>query len=202
MFVNSLGGVESIVFNGEQTSKNAIEFYSGQWEDGEYEYDNDPKTVYKQSTGYIANKRLEAQVDEFINSTKRYYVINGQIRRISLNRASVDKKPDTPNIFDFEFIISDATRYQNLNRDFSDLGEFFFSHELIPPLTDTLASLPTASFDEALCLAVRFPTEDFWRKMSLNALMQNVSANANSHGFVNEDWVEANFYNKTFADLR
>jgi hypothetical protein len=180
VWANTLGGWDTVSFNGASEHDRKLEHQVAQGGDGSFtEYQVNKNSGTKQSTGYLT-LRESLWLEDFFYSKKRYVILgDGSVSPIVLTDSKVVSS-SVEDMFDFEFTYRLATENQllNLDRTYGPLpvpeapGDFF--------LAELLSGLTSAQFSDSLLLAVQSPFARGWQKLTiaqlLSAYRSNISA--------------------------
>ena len=173
IWVNTLGGIDSVSFNGFCEHDRKLEHILSELYDNTLqEYQTDKKAEIKQSTGYLT--LLQSRwIEDLFYSKKRYKVLpDGSVKAIVIVSSKVVNSTED-DVFDFEF----SYRYSldslllNLDRTLDDLPapeglSAFFLNEL-------LSGLSSALYQGNLNLAVQSPFQEGWQRISFNELWES-----------------------------
>lgn len=125
VFKNSLGGFDSICFSGSVTdivSQEPIRFIN----DGiESELDLNHKTIREINTGPIVSTSQRLWFDDFIKSTQKYVVDEGELKPISVDIEDVQYARYALNSYSFKYWLGEQWDFINIGRE--TLPEFNYT---------------------------------------------------------------------------
>lgn len=174
VFANSLGGLDTIRFNGTLSKTNESIASSALFGEDTLEYDIDINNSYSKNSGYFATERHQLWAEEFINSIRRYHISNGSIKQVFVKKSEVKSTAGDLNAFTFTFAYTRQTKLLNLPRaealpdvlEFVDpAGNLFF-------LAPRLVEYPRAILDSSYLFLVQSPYESKFRVASASDFMQ------------------------------
>lgn len=117
IFENSLGGVDTICFNGERTEIIESESKNAVFEDNTIEYDVDYRHSTKKYTGYFPDNETRIWANEFFSSSCRYHLDElGASHRIYVSKPKIENTIGEISGYEFVFARSKQSRYINMPR--------------------------------------------------------------------------------------
>ncbi|MBC7382838.1 MAG: hypothetical protein H7296_07550 [Bacteroidia bacterium] len=116
VFENNLAGIDTIRFTGDLTAKPDIKTDSAYFLDENLEYGFTVKSAFTKNTGYFKSDREKVFALEFFKSINKYITANGEFKRISVQKATLNSQLADLNAFTFDFIYSKETQYLNIPR--------------------------------------------------------------------------------------
>jgi len=116
VFENSLGGLDTICFNGllEFSEEHKTETYLVNSE--LMEYKNNLSIIYKKNTGYFISKEHNNWASEFFKSKKRYHIVDGILKDIVVAKLDAKNVPLNLNDYTFEFEYSEEKNLHSIER--------------------------------------------------------------------------------------
>ena len=178
IFVNSLGGFDTIRFSGDRKEINKLESVNAIFDDQTLEYDIDRTRSWKKYTGYIADEQLRMWVLDFFNSPQRYHLTDsGALQRIYVSEPKLEDTAGETAGYEFTYAYSRQSRYINLERaetpqllEITDpASEVFF---LAPRLNQFEAADPASSAD--YLIPIQAAAADKWLAISLASLLDYI----------------------------
>ncbi|NQD71326.1 hypothetical protein HP439_11400 [Sphingobacterium shayense] len=115
LYLNRLGGWDTLMFSGEHEDQNANTISTGLFDENEYEFNQTPNYSVLKNSGYIKNELHRKQCIDFLYSKQRYHLHDGALRPIVLNNPETNLVKGELNSFAFTFRYSDTkTGYPEL----------------------------------------------------------------------------------------
>ena len=187
---NSLGGIDTFRFTGNKEEDNQFDISSALFDEDTTDYDVEYDQVFTKNTGYISSSRERAWLNEFFNSTQRYYVTTDGLKAITITDPEAKIDPSDPSSFyyEFKFALSRQTKYLNLTRT-DDLPD---NVEIIDPDTEVfflaprLLEFPVATIDNALLFPVQNPFVEEWKRLTYGALKSDILESVISLGTISD----------------
>lgn len=173
VFENTLGGIDSVVFEGNFTEKLTTTGVVATLHEISADSDIDFSVICEQNTGYLLSLEYARWLRGFFLSKQRYHVTDS-FREIYIEESENSFSVIDLNSYTFEFRYSKQTKYDNVIRNneiLPELLEFPTEDELFF-LAPRLAEFPIASIADDLFLPAQFPFEDKWRRISVAAIVQ------------------------------
>lgn len=106
-FESSIGGVDTIRFNGVLSEIPEHEYLAAVKENQTLEYQTVPKTVYEKNTGIIDSYEQNRWVMDFLASPVKYHYHNGRWKRIYMVETEAQYTKDRINAYTFRFAYAD-----------------------------------------------------------------------------------------------
>lgn len=116
MWYNSVGGVDTVEFDGERGEENKVDSLSAIFGQDELEFDCESRKVFTKYTGYIEKENTRLWVLDFFNSTHRFHIDQGAVRRIVVSDPKLKHTRGTLAGFEFDYAYSVQSPYLNLPR--------------------------------------------------------------------------------------
>lgn len=177
VFVNSLGGVDSVCYTGELINDNELAVLSAKTGGVTTNVSASTTETYTKSTGFLPSEESRSSAVEFIRSSDRYYIFNGDMHPIYIIEAKLATKKGEHGGYDFTFGMSRRRPYLNMARttlpdklEFKDVdldGLFF--------LAPRLEMYPHCE-GENIIFPVQQRYGDEWRHMTLTNLRNMIRA--------------------------
>ena len=175
--VNSLGGIDTFTFHGEQKISGEIEHQVAENSDLKISVTQDGQRKYRQTTGYLGAQDAE-WLWEFLHSNQQWVVADGTAEAIALQSSSLSQGDITAlNSSSFDFVLArEGGLLPESRRDetFPDItvpspvSDLFF-------LTPRLIDFPAASGDSEIVFPVQTPYSNTWKYLTLSALSEKLS---------------------------
>ncbi len=175
--VNSLGGIDTFTFHGEQKISGEIEHQVAENSDLKISVTQDGQRKYRQTTGYLGAQDAE-WLWEFLHSNQQWVVADGTAEAIALQSSSLSQGDITAlNSSSFDFVLArEGGLLPESRRDetFPDItvpspvSDLFF-------LTPRLIDFPVASGDSEIVFPVQTPYSNTWKYLTLSALGEKIS---------------------------
>lgn len=176
LFKNSLGGWDSVVFNGLIKNEGASDVKTYAQEDTANEYQVDLIEKYSKNTGYFLSDKHRIWIAEFFKTSERYFLSHRSVfEKITVLSSSLNSQKGNPSSYSFAFSLSRTTKYLNLSRvDIPEApleivdpaGELFF-------LAPRLVEFPSYSDDDGL-IPIQSPYIQSWFKISKTQLKSEI----------------------------
>lgn len=183
VFVNTLGGIDSVCYTGELINDNDLEITTAKINNVTVDFDTKTSEKLTKSTGFLDSDNRKSQALEFIRSSARFYIIDGEMLPIHMIDAKLSTKKGELGGFDFTFGFSKARPYINIARsalpnnlvfEDVDLGELFF-------LAPRLEIYPHCQGEDIVFpVQQRFGNE--WRHLTLQSLRALVGSSGPGPG--------------------
>ena len=173
VFENTLGGIDSVVFEGNFTEKLTTTGIIATLHEIATDSDVDFSVICEQNTGYLPSLEYARWLRGFFLSRQRYHVTDS-FRKIYIEESENSFSVMDLNSYTFEFRYSKQTKYDSVIRNTDILPELleFPSEEELFFLAPRLAEFPVAAIADDLFLPAQFPWEDKWRRISVAAIVQ------------------------------
>jgi hypothetical protein len=84
VFANTLGAIDTVRLNGSREEDNQFDISTALFDEDSNDYDVQYDQVFKKNSGYFSSARERSWLNEFLNSTKRYYVTPANPMRSSI----------------------------------------------------------------------------------------------------------------------
>lgn len=175
--VNSLGGIDTFTFHGEQKISGEIEHQVAENSDLKISVTQDGQRKYRQTTGYLGAQDAE-WLWEFLHSNQQWVVADGTAEAIALQSSSLSQGDITAlNSSSFDFVLArEGGLLPESRRDetFPDItvpspvSDLFF-------LTPRLIDFEAASEESELVFPVQTPYSNVWKYLTLSALQERLS---------------------------
>ena len=175
--VNSLGGIDTFTFHGEQKISGEIEHQVAENNDLKISVTQDGQRKYRQTTGYLGVQEAE-WLWEFLHSNQQWVVADGTAEAIALQSSSLSQGDITAlNSSSFDFVLArEGGLLPESRRDetFPDItvpspvSDLFF-------LTPRLIDFEAASEESELVFPVQTPYSNVWKYLTLSALQERLS---------------------------
>ncbi len=190
LFENTLGGIDSAVFTGENLIAPSTTFENVQYNDTLESASGTIDRIYSQDTGYKSAREI-LWLKDFWNTKKAYAVEDGQMRSIVLTQSNVSaSNMESLNSFTFSYKYAEDRGFQNLARvetlaaplEIKTPDSLFF---LAPRLSEFLE----AELQDFLQIPVQSPYTESWYKITIGALksyiqlyaLEAIQPSAHSH---------------------
>lgn len=179
VFENTLGGIDTILFDGEKSLIPEVEAKQALFDQQSIEYHIDFKKIYKKETGYFSNRLLQTWVEEFFRSLNRFHFVTTEdatLRRIVVSDTQLETNPDVANSHSFKFAYSIQDQYFNLPRT-QELPEelvVVVPGDPVFSLAPRLSELPLADVGADPIIPVQHPFEQTWRKLPLSTILESI----------------------------
>ncbi|MBE6224111.1 MAG: collagen-like protein [Bacteroidales bacterium] len=190
LFENTLGGIDSAVFTGENLIAPSTTFENVQYNDTLESASGTIDRTYSQDTGYKSAREI-LWLKDFWNTKKAYAVEDGQMRSIVLTQSNVSvSNMESLNSFTFSYKYAEDRGFQNLARvetlaaplEIKTPDSLFF---LAPRLSEFLE----AELQDFLQIPVQSPYTESWYKITIGALksyiqlyaLEAIQPSAHSH---------------------
>jgi hypothetical protein len=172
LFENSLGGWDSICFDGKLKNEGTSDVKTFSQEDVTTEYQVDPVEKYLKNTGYFLDDRHRLWAFEFFKTKERYFLSHREyFEKIVVLSLNITSQKTEPSSYNFSFSLSNSTKFLNLPRaETPDLplqivdpaGDLFF---LAPRLSEF-----SAYSNDAGLIPIQSPFVAEWHKINLGSL--------------------------------
>lgn len=170
IFQNTLGGWDSICFDGLLKNESASDVKTFTQEEYTSEYQVDISEKYSKNTGFFKSESHRIWAQEFFKTTERYFLSHRDIyEKIAVSASTINAQRKTPSSYSFTFSLSKSTKFLNLPRTetpdipleiIDPAGTLFF-------LAPRLDEFTTASTDDdALLFPVQTPFVQSWKKIT------------------------------------
>lgn len=116
VFENSLGGFDTIKFTGARKEINKADSLKALFYNESLEFDLDIEQAFQKSTGYITSSIEKSWVMDFFNSTNRYHLCDGVLRRIVVSKPKIESMHGEDGGYEFTFSPSIQSKYINVPR--------------------------------------------------------------------------------------
>jgi hypothetical protein len=182
IFENSLGGLDTVTFDGRKTSKPEFEEKTARYENIEIGYDVVQKDITAHQTGYIT--RYEALwLRDLFGSMRKYHAVNGTVEIIITE--SVAYKTDSDNDligFEWSYRTAKEPQYMAIERNFNQPSELL---EVITPdskkyyIVPRLLDFQEAAINDNMLFPVQSPFEQKWYRLSYGTLINRIQTDLN-----------------------
>lgn len=113
---NSIGGVDTVSFVGDKLERLNSESSVFELVDENVEYDLSSTKSFTKYTGYIDKESTRLWILDFFNSTCRYHLDKGMLRRIVVSKPKLENIHGELAGYEFEFAHGSQTIYLNITR--------------------------------------------------------------------------------------
>jgi hypothetical protein len=179
IFENSLGGIDSVLFDGMERKKPAFEEKTARYDDIEVAYSVVTKDIVSHQTGYIS--RYDALwLRDLFGSMKKYRVSQGSVELIISE--SVNYQVDSTDdliAFEWSYRPGKESKYMALDRDYGLLPELInvsASADEVVYVAPRLVDFPEAVLDENTLLLVQSPFEQKWYRTNIAEIVSRFVA--------------------------
>jgi len=176
LFENSLGGWDSICFDGKLKNEGTSDVKTFSQEDVTSEYQVDAVEKYLKNTGYFVDDRHRLWAFEFFKTKERYFLSHREFfEKIVVLSSTIASQKTEPSSYNFSFSLSNSTKFINLSRtETPDLplqivdpaGDLFF-------LAPRLSEFSVYSNDAGL-IPIQSPFVAEWHKINLGSLKSSI----------------------------
>jgi len=193
LFENSLGGMDSVIFDGSFTRTPEYEEEVGLLEDIESGYYISKKDNISQNTGYISRYSSE-WLQEMFGSLKKYIVQDGALQQVIID--SIDSSVDSENdliAFEFTYRPAQTTPYLALERNYENLPELLDitgPDEQLFFLAPRLIEFPEAKITDEMLFPVQSPFEQKWHRINYAKLKEDILKDVETAGISGITWSE------------
>jgi|GEM_PF-4600835 len=116
VFQNSLGGIDSICFDGQIEHNDSFSISRGQFDDMTIDYQVDPNQVFSKETGFFKSEAERIWSLEFFKSLNKFHLVSGQLKSVILPKQTLDSVPGDLNGYNFTFAYAKQTKYLQVER--------------------------------------------------------------------------------------
>jgi hypothetical protein len=195
VFENTLGAIDTVRLTGSREEDNQFEISSAIFDENSSDYNVQYGQVFTKNTGYYTSARERSWLNEFMNSTKRYYLTPDGLKSITISKtdAKFNLSDSASFYYTFNFALSRQTKFLN----FARTETLPANVEIIDPDTELfflaprLIEFPAAVVDDLLLFPVQMPFVQEWRQLSFSALRSSILGNINLLGLATVESVNA-----------
>ena len=179
LFENSLGGLDTAVFNGALTFSPELEHTEGLYDDNSQQLETTFTRKYQQVTGNLSKVECSWIWDMFL-SVSAYKLQSGTLRKITLIESSPERTSIEPLVsFPFIYRMSVDQGLQSVPRTMGTLPD---NLEISTPeqlffLAPRLVEFPQAEISSELLFPVQSPYTQEWKKLSYQQLISEIDKN-------------------------
>src|SRR5690606_32852475 len=106
-YLNRLGGWDTLILTGERNNKNTGTVSSTLFDEYEQEFNQEPKLEIEKNSGWIKTEEHRRQCIDYIYSTQRYHLHEGDLRPIVMSNPEMNYVNGELNSFGFTYQYSD-----------------------------------------------------------------------------------------------
>lgn len=179
VFENTLGGIDTVRFTGEKTYNDSYDTESVLYDDVNEEYFSSADRVIVKNTGYFPDDRFKIWSLEFFSSVQRFYLMDGNLRRILLSKPELESTALNLSDFRFTFQLAKQTKFLNLPR----ADELPANLEIVSPGDELFFLAPRLNefggvYDlEDILFPVQLPFDEIWKKITFSQLEDKLTDN-------------------------
>jgi len=185
---NTVGGLDTFRFTGTKDEDNQFDIASSLFDEDTTDYEINFDQVFTKNTGYFESDRYRAWLNDFFNSTRRWYLTGDGLQVITISNPETKVSLDDPGSFsyEFKFALSRQTKYLNFERAVT-LPE---NVEIIDPdaevffLAPRLIEFPSAVLDRSLLFPVQSPFVQEWKQLTYGAMYDSILLAVAEMGFI------------------
>ncbi|MCK9627730.1 MAG: hypothetical protein M0R37_03960 [Bacteroidales bacterium] len=172
LFENSLGGLDTVVFNGALTFAPELEHTEGLYDDSSQQLETTFTRKYQQVTGNLSKVECSWIWDLFVSGSA-YKLQTGTLRKITLIESSPERTSIEPLVsFPFTYRMSVDQGLQSVPRTMGTLPD---NLEISTPeqlffLAPRLVEFESAALEDSLLFPVQTPFTTIWKKLSWGAI--------------------------------
>lgn len=168
LFENSLGGLDTVVFNGALSFAPELEHTEGLYDDNSQQLETSFTRKYQQVTGNLSKVECSWIWDMFL-SVSAYKLQSGTLRKITIIESAQERTSIEPMVsFPFTYRMSVDHGLQNVPRTMGTLPD---NLEISTPeqlffLAPRLIEFESASLEDSLLFPVQTSFAAIWKKLS------------------------------------
>lgn len=128
VFENTLGGVDTIRFNGQIEENQEYKFENALFKKQNRDYYVEPNPVFTKNSGIFSSERERQWSLEFFSSLQKFHINSGKLKQVRVIKHTLESVRGNIADYDFDFTWTEQTKYLNLTR-LEDLPELEIPEE-------------------------------------------------------------------------